>query len=184
LGHRGDIAGRTSLRSRPPNPDPKRPRPGGGHLAHVPSHFNNETPFDSVVAYSLAAGGAVLVVILGTMAVTAFQSHIDAPASMRLALRAGYALLVAGLLAGVAMIVRGTTLVRTGHRTAGYDEAGFLKAFHGVTLHAVLVLPLLAWWLAHRGIADPRRRTLIVAGAVAVNLTAAVVVLMRSLLTL
>ncbi|MGI8900303.1 MAG: hypothetical protein ACR2HA_05130 [Nocardioides sp.] len=117
------------------------------------------------------------------MAVTAFQSHIDAPASMRLALRAGYALLVAGLLAGVAMIVRGTTLVRTGHRTAGYAEAGFLKAFHSVTLHAVLVLPLLAWWLAHRGIADPRRRTLIVAGAVAVNLTAAVVVLMRSLLT-
>jgi hypothetical protein len=115
---------------------------------HVPSHFNTETPFDSVIAFSLAAGGAVLIIVLGSLALTAFRGRIDGPASMRLALRAGFGLLLAGLAAGVAMIVRGETLIRAGHRAAAYDTAGYLKWFHAVTLHAVLVLPALAWLLA------------------------------------
>ena len=114
----------------------------------VPSHFNNTTPFNSVIAYSLAFGGAVLVVVLGSLAIVAFQGRTDAAPSMRLALRAGFALLLVGLAAGAAMIARGEILIRQGHRTAAYDSAGFLKWTHAVTLHAVLVLPLLAWWLA------------------------------------
>jgi hypothetical protein len=126
---------------------------------HVPSHFDTETPFDSLVAFSLAAGGAVLVVVLGALAITAFRGRVDAAPGMRLALRAGFALLVAGLAAGVAMIVRGEILINTGHRTAAYDSAGFLKWFHAVTLHAVLVLPALAWWLERtdRTVDDQRR---------------------------
>lgn len=103
---------------------------------------------------------------------------------MQLALRAGFGLLVAGLLAGVAMIARGTILVRTGHPLAGYHTGGFLKAFHGVTLHAVLGLPLLAWWLAHRRIGDEPRRTRIVAAGTAGYLIAAGAVLVYSLLQL
>jgi hypothetical protein len=139
----------------------------------VPSHFNTTTPFDSTVAFSLAFGGAVLVGVLGTFAVTAFRGRIDGPPSMRLALGAGFAFLVAGLLAGVAMIVRGTTLVKSGHPTEGYDTAGFLKLFHAVTLHAVLVLPLIAWWLERRGVGDETRRTRIVAGVTAAYVLAA-----------
>ncbi|HWS38555.1 MAG TPA: hypothetical protein VN408_38175 [Actinoplanes sp.] len=37
----------------------------------VPSHFDTETPFDRVVAMTLAAGGAVLVVTLGMFALHA-----------------------------------------------------------------------------------------------------------------
>jgi hypothetical protein len=147
----------------------------------VPSHFDTETPFDSTVAFSLAFGGAVLVVVLGTFAVTAFRGRVNGPPSMRLALRAGFAFLVAGLLAGVAMIVRGTTLVNSGHRTEGYDTAGFLKLFHGVTLHAVLVLPLVAWWLERRGVGDETRRTRIVAGVTGAYVLAALVVLVWSI---
>lgn len=150
----------------------------------VPSHHNTTTPFDSTVAYSLAFGGAVLVIVLGVMAVTALRGRTDGPASMQLALRAGFALLIAGLLAGVAMIARGTILLRTGHPLAGYHTGGFLKAFHGVTLHAVLVLPLLAWWLAHRRIGDEPRRTRIVAAGTAGYLIAAGAVLVYSLLQL
>jgi hypothetical protein len=116
---------------------------------HVPSHFNTESGFDSVIAFSLAAGGAVLVGVLGSLAVAAFRT--DGPAAMRLALRAGFALLLAGLAAGVAMIARGEILINSGHRQAAYDTAGFLKWFHAVTLHAVLVLPLLAWWATRTG---------------------------------
>jgi hypothetical protein len=116
---------------------------------HVPSHFNTESGFDSVIAFSLAAGGVVLVGVLGSLAIAAFRT--EGPPAMRLALRAGFALLLAGLAAGVAMIARGETLINSGHRQTAYDTAGFLKWFHAVTLHAVLVLPLLAWWAARTG---------------------------------
>jgi hypothetical protein len=114
----------------------------------VASHFNNTSAFNSVIAYSLAGGGAVLVVVLTSLAVVAFRGRTDAAPSMRLALRAGFALLLVGLASGAAMIARGEILIKQGHRSAAYDTAGFLKWTHAVTLHAVLVLPLLAWWLA------------------------------------
>jgi hypothetical protein len=103
----------------------------------VPSHFNTESGFDSVIAYSLAAGGAVLVATLGTLAGYALTGRVDAPPAMRLAVRAGFAYLLAGLAAGAAMIVRGEQLIRGEHRT-----------LHAITLHAVLVLPALAWLIA------------------------------------
>ena len=92
---------------------------------HVPSHFNTESDFDSVIAFSLATGGAVLVGVLGSLAIAAFRTQ--GPAAMRLALRAGFALLLAGLAAGVAMIARGEILINGGHRQAAYDTAGFLS---------------------------------------------------------
>ncbi len=114
----------------------------------VPSHFDNVGAFNSVIAYLLAAGGVVLVVVLGSFAAVAIRGEVDATTSMRLALRAGFALLVVGLASGVAMIARGEILIKQGHRTAAYDSAGFLKWTHAVSLHAGLVLPALAWWLA------------------------------------
>jgi hypothetical protein len=143
---------------------------------HVPSHFNTQTPFDTGVAMSLAVGGAVLIGVLGTMAVTAFRGRVDGPPSVRLAVRAGFALLLAGLGAGVAMIVRGETLIGAGHRAEAYDSAGFLKWFHAVTLHAVLVLPVLAWLLARTGLPE-RTRTKVVAAATASYVVMAAVVL-------
>ena len=143
---------------------------------HVPSHFNTETRFDTAIAMSLALGGAVLVATLGTMAVTALRGRVDGPPSVRLAVRAGFALLMAGLAAGVAMIVRGETLIGSGHRAQAYAEAGFLKWFHAVTLHAVFVLPALAWLLGRTGL-DERGRTRVVAAACILYLLVAVAVL-------
>jgi hypothetical protein len=144
----------------------------------VPSHFNNTTPFNSVIAYSLAFGGGVLVVVLGALAITAFRGRIDADPSMRLALKAGFALLLVGLAAGAAMIARGEVLIRQGHRLAAYDSAGFLKWTHAITLHAVLVLPLLAWWLARteRSEADRVRVVAIATWVYAVAAAATVVI--------
>jgi hypothetical protein len=59
---------------------------------------------------------------------------------------------------GVELIARGEILIKSGHLQAGYDTAGSLKWVHGVTLHALLVLPALAWLLAHYG-RDEQRRT-------------------------
>lgn len=132
---------------------------------HVPSHFNTETPFDAIIAYSLAAGGAGLVVVLGSFSVTALRGRIDASPSMRIALRTGFGLLLAGLAAGIAMIVRGETLIKTGHRAAAYETAGYLKWFHGVGLLAIIVLPALAWWLSRNHQSEARRTTIVTAAA-------------------
>lgn len=148
----------------------------------VPSHLNRSTPADTVVAVTLAVGGAVLIVVLGTFAVLAIRGRTDAPPSMRLALRAGFALLVAGLLAGAAMIAVGTTAMNTGTAAHAYDVTGFLKHFHFVTLHAVLVLPALAWLLA-RTSWEERRRLRVVTAAVAAYLTVAAGVLTLDLMT-
>lgn len=146
----------------------------------VPSHLNTETAFDTVVAFGLALGGAVLVVVLGTLAVVALRGRVDGAPSMRLALRAGFGLLATGLLAGAAMIARGEILINGGDTQAGYDHAGFLKAFHGVTLHAVLVLPALAWLLARTRL-DEVARTRVVAWAVTTYVAAAAAILVVSI---
>jgi hypothetical protein len=99
---------------------------------------------------------------------------------MRLAVRAGFGLLLLALLAGAAMIAVGTVAVNQAGAETGYDAVGFLKVFHGVTLHAVLVLPALAWLLA-RGPWVERTRTLVVVAATAAYAGAAVVVLVAEL---
>ena len=149
----------------------------------VPSHLNRSTPANTAVAVALAVGGAVLIVVLGIFAVLALRGRTDAAPSMRLALRAGFALLVAGLLAGAAMIAVGTTAMNTGTAAHAYEVTGFLKHFHGVTLHAVLVLPALAWLLGRTSWDEPRRYRA-VGAAVVTYLVVAVAVLAFDLVTI
>jgi hypothetical protein len=147
-----------------------------------PSHLNTSTPFNASVAYMLAAGGAVLVLTLGVMAVVAVLGRTSASPSMALALRAGFLLLMAGLASGAAMIARGTVAMRTGPAERAYQLTGFLKGFHGVTLHGVLVLPALAWLLARTHLSE-RSRVRAVVAAVAVYGLAASAVLVWNLST-
>ncbi|MEU3465372.1 hypothetical protein ABZ721_36220 [Streptomyces sp. NPDC006733] len=110
----------------------------------VPSHFNMESPVNTAVSMSLAVGGALLVVILSALAVISFTRRPAGPTGMPLALRTGFAILLVGLLSGAAMIARGVVLTRTGHQAAGYRSTASVKPLHGVSLHAILVLPVLA----------------------------------------
>jgi hypothetical protein len=123
-----------------------------------PSHLNTSTPFNTVVAMTLAVGGGVLIVVLGAFAAVALPGRVEGPPSTVLAYRAGFALLIAGLLSGAAMIARGSIARAHGDTAARmYAVTGFLKEFHGVTLHGVLVLPGLAWLLERAGVAEGRR---------------------------
>ncbi|MGW4441204.1 hypothetical protein [Streptomyces sp. NPDC004682] len=130
----------------------------------VPSHLNMETPFDTGVSMMLAVGGGVLVVLLGVFAVASFRRRPGGPAGMALAVRSGFAILLVALASGAAMIARGVVLTRTGHQEAAYHSTAPLKPLHGVSLHAVLVLPVLAWLLS-RTTASARTRWRIVAAA-------------------
>jgi hypothetical protein len=115
---------------------------------HQPSHFNTQTPVNAAIAMSLAAGGALLVVVLTRFALAAFRSTPDGPEDMPLALRAGFALMLVGLASGVAMIAHGVIATQGHSQDAAYHSTGAIKPLHGVSLHAVLVLPALAWLLS------------------------------------
>jgi hypothetical protein len=123
----------------------------------VPSHVNMEGPVNTTVSMGLAIGGGLLIVLLGWMAVAAFRGDPAIAPSMRLALRAGFATLMIGLLTGAAMIARGVPLARTGHQEQAYHDVGFLKPVHGVSLHGVLVLPALAWFLGRLDLDEAAR---------------------------
>ncbi|BCY12651.1 hypothetical protein [Actinoplanes sp. L3-i22] len=123
----------------------------------VPSHFNTETPVSRAIAMALAFGGGVLVVVLVCFAVVALRGRIRGPADLRLALRAGWGLLLLTLATGVAMVAKGSILYRTESPQVAYTTAGSLKPVHGVALHAILVLPLIAVGLRALGRPEPWR---------------------------
>ncbi|MCX4765435.1 hypothetical protein OG562_31580 [Streptomyces sp. NBC_01275] len=137
----------------------------------VPSHLDMETPFDTAVSMTLAVGGGVLVVVLTVFAVASFRRRPTGPAGMALAVRSGFAVLLVALASGAAMIARGVVLTRTGHQDAAYHSTAPLKPLHGVSLHAVLVLPALAWMLSRTSWSETVRRR-IVAAAVGCYATA------------
>lgn len=113
----------------------------------VPSHFNFETPFGNAVSMTLAAGGGVIILtVIGFTAAALVEPGAEA-ASMRLAVRAGLVVLLIALATGAVMIARGVVLARGGDPQAAYTSAGSLKPLHAVAMHAILVLPALAWVL-------------------------------------
>ncbi|MER6968660.1 hypothetical protein ABT408_34345 [Streptomyces halstedii] len=131
----------------------------------VPSHLDMETGFDTMVSMVLAVGGGVLVAVLTLFAVASFRNRPAGPPGMPLALRSGFAILLVALASGAAMIARGVILARTGHQEAAYRSTAPLKPLHGVSLHAVLVLPALAWLLSRTGWSE-RVRERVLYGAV------------------
>ncbi len=113
----------------------------------VPSHFNFETPFDTVVAMALAAGGAVIILtVLGFASATIVGSREITP-STRLAVRAGFVILLVSLGIGAVMVAHGAVEARTGSAQLAYTTTGKLKPAHAVAMHGILVLPALAWLL-------------------------------------
>ncbi|MGW1809482.1 hypothetical protein [Streptomyces sp. NPDC002078] len=127
----------------------------------VPSHLNMGTPFDTAVSMTLAVGGGVLVALLTVFAVASFRHRPTGPVGMPLAVRSGFAILLVALASGAAMIARGVVLTRTGHQEAAYRSTAPLKPLHGVSLHAVLVLPALAWLLSRSPWSERTRRRIV-----------------------
>jgi hypothetical protein len=61
----------------------------------VPSHFNLETPFDGLVARTLAAGGGVLIAVIAVLTVASWRPDPQVAPSMCLAVRHSKPALVA-----------------------------------------------------------------------------------------
>ncbi|MEU3692255.1 hypothetical protein [Streptomyces narbonensis] len=141
----------------------------------VPSHFNTETTFDTFVTRALAAGGLTLVAVVVALTVAALRPNPAVAPSMRLALRAGLLALTGSMAAGAVMIAYGLTLEGAGRTAEAYRSAGFLRPAHAVTMHAVLLLPSLAWLLSRTRRPDAERLRLIRVTVAAYGVGAALV---------
>jgi hypothetical protein len=133
----------------------------------VASHFNEATTFDTTVFRAM--GGLVATVALAIVTVTVWSfASLRAAPSMAVAIRVGLVLLVASQLLGGAILANCLAKPDAEAVAAGstFGAAGGIKVPHAVSLHAVQLLPVLAWLLGFTGWAQ-RRRTLVVLVAAA-----------------
>jgi hypothetical protein len=138
----------------------------------VASHFNLATDFDTTVFnYMGRMVGAVGVVIV-VVTIRSF-GRLEAPSSMKWAIRIGLTILVVSQAMGGMIIANGLQAVNAagnfqaeGLATANIlGEAGALKVPHAWTLHAAQVLPAVAWLLAFTSRAERQRLRIVLLAA-------------------
>lgn len=131
----------------------------------VPSHFA-QRGFDQVLFILAGTSIAVVTVLLVVVTVLAFR-RLEASPSMVLAIRVGLVLLLVGQALGGAIIANGTAIDRppTEVDLAVFGVAGAMKIPHAAALHAVQILPLLAWLLSFTAMAEARRTRVVAAAA-------------------
>jgi formate-dependent nitrite reductase membrane component NrfD len=83
--------------------------------------------------------------------------------------------LCSSMVVGGLMIAKGMVLVVSGDPQAAYATAGALKPTHAVTMHGVLVLPLLARLLSFSRFSERRQLAVVVVASAGYVLLAVVV---------
>jgi hypothetical protein len=143
----------------------------------VPSHFNFETGFDTAVSMTLAAGGFVIIATFVGMTLAVFRAGRRQSPAMRLATRFGFVTLLVALALGAAMIATGSAAARGPDPSVAYETAGFLKPAHAVTMHAILVIPGLAWLLTFTQWGENRQTNIVRLSIVGYMLLALVIII-------
>jgi hypothetical protein len=117
----------------------------------VPAHFNFATVFDTAVFIAMGVLVTIVAVVLLVLTVLSFTAMRGIPRSLALAIQAGMVLLIVGQILGVLIITTGVQPAAMGDDAAVFGpngvvlgSAGILKYPHGIALHAVQLLPLLA----------------------------------------
>ncbi|MGI8574808.1 MAG: hypothetical protein ACR2MA_05575 [Egibacteraceae bacterium] len=123
----------------------------------VPSHFARTSTLDAALFGIAGMAIAATVLVIVALTILSFRWPL-APPEMRLALRVGLLILLASMATGGAMIRHGIAAVAAGEiELTTWGAAGVMKLPHAVGMHAIQVLPALAW-LARRTRLDARRR--------------------------
>jgi hypothetical protein len=128
----------------------------------VASHFNFDTPLDTWLFLVGGVAIAVTVTVILVLTVLAFTAMQTAP-SMTLAIRAGLLILLVAQGVGGWMIQHGVGPASDGATTGltTFGAAGVMKVPHAVAIHAIQVLPALAWLLSFATLAERRRMSLV-----------------------
>jgi hypothetical protein len=137
----------------------------------VPSHFNTQTPLDSTLFNIM--GASIITVSAATLALVLARQRLD-DRVLAVGLRWGLAVSLLGMILAVLMIDPVNQWVQQlshgppplldgGHTVGGVDggpglpvtnwslHAGDLRAPHFVGIHALQLLPLVAWLLSRHG---------------------------------
>ena len=122
----------------------------------VPSHFNRATRFDALVLTWIESLILFATVVICYLAVRAF-GELSASRDMQLAIRGGMGLLVFACLFGFVMVGYGNVRVAAEQPPGIYGERGVMKFPHGMPIHAIQLLPLLAWAAARLGVNERLR---------------------------
>ncbi len=117
----------------------------------VPSHFNFATSFDANVFNAMGIIVTVVAVVLLILTILSFTAMRPVPSSLAWAIRVGMVLLIAGQVLGALIISAGAPPAAMGDEAAVFGphgvvlgEAGILKYPHGIAMHAIQVLPIIA----------------------------------------
>jgi len=132
----------------------------------VPSHFNTDNAYDATVFQLMGLLVAIVAVDIISVTIRALTTLHAAP-SMKLAIRAGLLILVAGQFLGQLILINGATVLHnnpgTGLAQANvFGLAGQMKVPHAVALHAIQALPGLAWLLSFTQITERIRLRLVI----------------------
>lgn len=114
----------------------------------VASHFNAATTFDQTVFALMGTLIMIVAVIIGILTVRSFKV-LNANPEMKLAIRAGLIFLNLTNILGIILVAYGNYIMRVspGHVPNIFGQAGMIKVPHGLAVHAIQVLPILAWLL-------------------------------------
>ena len=132
----------------------------------VASHFNRATPFDSFLYDAMGALILVVTAVIVDLAVRFLWCRTGLDTDMLLAARAGLLFLAVSCLLGIWASVHGDLQAAAGLAPETFGAAGVTKFPHGVAMHAIQWLPLLAWAAGRAGIDERRRRRLVLATTV------------------
>jgi hypothetical protein len=133
----------------------------------VASHFNFATTLDTWLFQAGAAAITVTVTVIVAVTVLSFWRLRAAP-SMAVAVRAGLLILLVAQGVGGWMIGHGVGPASDGvtQGLTTFGAAGVMKVPHAVAMHAVQVLPGLAWLLGFAALPERRRLGLVWAATV------------------
>ena len=124
----------------------------------VTSHFNFATPTDSWLFLVGGAAIAVTVTVIVVLTVLGFTA-MGATPSMTLAIRAGLLILLVAQGVGGWMIQHGVGPASDGQAIGltTFGPAGVMKVPHAVAIHAIQMLPALAWLLSFTTLPERQR---------------------------
>ncbi|MFM8733933.1 MAG: hypothetical protein ACKOC8_01865 [Pirellulales bacterium] len=127
----------------------------------VGSHFNRDTPLDSFLFDALGALIVAVTFVIADLTLRLLRTRPAIAADMLLAARAGMLLLLVSCVLGIWLGMHGEARMQAGLDPTRLGAAGVPKFPHGVVIHAVQWLPLVAGLLRAGGVAEPRRRRLV-----------------------
>ncbi len=139
----------------------------------VASHFNRQTRFDSLVYDAIGAIILFVTAVIIDLTVRFLRQRTDLASDMLLAARAGLVLLAVSCGLGIWAGMHGDIRAAAGLPPETFGAAGITKFPHGIAIHAIQWLPLLAWAVRRAGLDEKRRWRLVAASAVGTSLALA-----------